>query len=47
MNENETAIPVKTDCYPYYHWSDVKKYYRAKLTASALDLDQYMTVKED
>ena len=47
MNENETSVPIKTDCYPYYHWSDVKKYYRAKLTASALDLDQYMTVKED
>ena len=31
MNENETAIPLKTDCYPYYHWSDVKRYYRDKL----------------
>lgn len=28
MNENETSIPVKTDCYPYYHWRDVQKYYR-------------------
>ena len=28
MNENETSIPVKTDCYPYYHWRDVEKYYR-------------------
>ena len=28
MNENETSIPVKTDCYPYYHWKDVEKYYR-------------------
>lgn len=28
MNENETSIPVKTDCYPYYHWRDVDKYYR-------------------
>ncbi len=28
MNENETAIPIKTDCYPYYHWRDVESYYR-------------------
>ena len=27
LNENETAIPVKTDIYPYYRWNDVKKYY--------------------
>ena len=31
MNENETSVPIKTDCYPYYHWSDVKSYYRNKL----------------
>ena len=28
MNENETAIPVKTDCYPYYHWKDVRAHFR-------------------
>ncbi|MBQ9185311.1 MAG: histidine-type phosphatase [Bacteroidales bacterium] len=28
MNENETSIPVKTDCYPFYHWRDVASYYR-------------------
>ena len=28
MNENETAIPIKTNCYPYYHWKDVEAYYR-------------------
>ena len=28
MNENETAVPIATDCYPYYHWSDVEPYYR-------------------
>ena len=43
MNENETSIPVKTDCYPYYHWNDVKKFYRDKIKASGLDLDQYAT----
>lgn len=30
-NENEVSIPVKTDKYPFYHWSDVKTYYKAKL----------------
>lgn len=41
LNENETSIPVKTDCYPYYHWSDVKKYYRNKIKESGLDLESY------
>ena len=27
FNENETTIPVKTDCAPYYHWADVKQYW--------------------
>ena len=27
MNENETSVPIKTDCYPYYHWRDVRAYY--------------------
>ncbi len=27
LNENETSIPVKTDCAPYYHWSDVKRFW--------------------
>ena len=27
LNENETTIPVKTDCTPYYHWADVKAFY--------------------
>ena len=29
LNENETSIPVKTDCAPYYHWQDVKRYWEA------------------
>ena len=29
LNENETTIPVKTDCAPYYHWQDVKDYYKS------------------
>ena len=29
LNENETTLPdVKTDCSPYYHWRDLKAYYR-------------------
>ena len=31
MNENETSIPIKTDCYPFYHWKDVRAYYRNML----------------
>lgn len=31
LNENETSIPLQTDCYPYYHWKDVEKYYRTML----------------
>lgn len=23
-NERETSIPIDTDCYPFYHWNDVK-----------------------
>lgn len=25
LNENETSVPMKTDCYPYYHWKAVKE----------------------
>ena len=31
MNENETSIPIPTDCYPFYHWKDVSAYYRNML----------------
>ena len=31
MNENETSIPIATDCYPFYHWKDVSAYYRNML----------------
>lgn len=31
LNENETKLPVKTNCSPYYHWKDVEAYYRTKL----------------
>ena len=29
LNENETSIPIATDCAPYYRWTDVKRYWAA------------------
>ena len=31
MNENETTVPIDTDCAPFYHWKDVRAYYRKML----------------
>lgn len=31
LNGHETRLPIKTDCAPYYHWNDVKRYYLRKL----------------
>lgn len=31
LNEKETTMPVKTDMYPYYKWSDLRDYYTKKL----------------
>jgi short-subunit dehydrogenase len=31
MNENETSVPIQTDCYPFYHWKDVSNHYRNML----------------
>ena len=44
MNENETSIPLRTDCYPYYHWSDVERYYRDMIESAHLT---YQTPDED
>jgi hypothetical protein len=46
MNENETSIPIDTDLYPFYHWSDVSRYYRKMLKDANIT---YKTVieKED
>ncbi len=30
LNENETSVPVRTDCAPYYHWTDVKAYWNGR-----------------
>ena len=44
MNENETSIPIDTDCYPFYHWSDVERYYRDMIESAHLT---YQTPEED
>ena len=44
MNENETSIPLTTDCYPYYHWSDVERYYRDMIESAHLT---YKTPDDD
>ena len=36
MNENETSIPLSTDCYPYYHWTDVERFYRGQIEAAGI-----------
>ena len=31
LNGHEARLPIETDCAPYYHWNDVKRYYLRKL----------------
>ena len=31
LNEHEATLPIRTDCAPYYHWRDFKRYYLKKL----------------
>ena len=31
LNEKEVPIPVRTDCAPFYHWTDAKKFFQEKL----------------
>jgi hypothetical protein len=33
LNEDEATLPIKTDCAPYYHWTDVREYYLNKMAA--------------
>ena len=33
LNGQEACLPIETDCAPYYHWQDVKRYYLRKLYA--------------
>ena len=30
LNGHEARLPIETDCAPYYHWNDVKRYYLRK-----------------
>ncbi len=31
LNEREATLPVDTDCAPYYHWTDVRRYFMSRL----------------
>ena len=31
LNGHEARLPIETDCAPYYHWNDVKRYYLRKM----------------
>jgi len=31
LNGREARLPIESDCAPYYHWNDVKRYYLRKL----------------
>lgn len=42
LNEREVALPVKTSCYPYYKWEDVKSYYLKKLKKIGVKPDDDM-----
>lgn len=33
LNENEATLPIKSEVAPYYHWSDVRKYFMGILSA--------------
>ena len=33
LNGEEARLPIETNCAPYYHWQDVKRYYLRKLYA--------------
>ena len=40
LNGREAQLPIKSDCAPYYHWNDVKRYYLRKLYAYAREWDE-------
>ena len=31
LNEHEASMPIDTDCFPYYHWTDVRDYFMHRL----------------
>ena len=32
LNEQEATLPIATDCAPYYHWADFRRYCLDKLS---------------
>ena len=47
MNENETSIPIDTDCYPFYHWKDAEAYYRNMLRDAHITYKTIIEKNED
>ena len=47
MNENETSVPIATDCYPFYHWKDVDAYYRNMLKEANITYKTVIEKEED
>ena len=47
MNENETSVPITTDCYPFYHWKDVRTYYRNMLEEANITYKTKIEKDED
>ena len=47
MNENETSIPIATDCYPFYHWRDAEAYYRNMLKEANITYKTVIEKNED
>ena len=47
MNENETSVPIATDCYPFYHWKDVDAYYRNMLKEANITYKTVIEKNED
>ena len=35
MNGAEASLPVHTDCYPYYKWSDLRQFYNSRIKANS------------
>ena len=47
MNKNETSVPITTDCYPFYHWKDVRTYYRNMLEEANITYKTKIEKDED
>ncbi len=47
LNGEEARLPIETDCAPYYHWEDVKRYYLRKLYAHETTRYDHTKNKDD